>query len=54
MVLKENISEYQPKLIKTMILTFYWILVLFGTEVSGINLPGKKSALVGFGGHNTC
>ncbi|XP_010726280.1 interleukin-18 receptor accessory protein [Meleagris gallopavo] len=40
MVLKENISEYQPKLIKTMILTFYWILVLFGTEVSGINLPG--------------
>ncbi|XP_031461041.1 interleukin-18 receptor accessory protein [Phasianus colchicus] len=40
MVPKENISEYQPKLIKKMMLTFYWILALFGTEVRGINLPG--------------
>lgn len=54
MVLKENISEYQPKLIKKMMLTFSWILALYGTEVRGINLPGKKSALVGFGGRNTC
>ncbi|XP_048790185.1 interleukin-18 receptor accessory protein isoform X2 [Lagopus muta] len=40
MVLKENISEYQPKLIKKMMLTFSWILALYGTEVRGINLPG--------------
>ncbi|XP_021269517.1 interleukin-18 receptor accessory protein isoform X2 [Numida meleagris] len=42
MILEENVSEYQPKLIKKMMLTFYWILALFvtGTEVRGINLPG--------------
>ncbi|XP_042666502.1 interleukin-18 receptor accessory protein [Centrocercus urophasianus] len=40
MVLKENISEYQPKLIKKMMLTFSWILAFYGTEVRGINLPG--------------
>lgn len=57
-ILKEslNISEYQSKLIKKMMLTFYWILALLitGTEVRGINLPGKKSALVSFGGCNAC
>lgn len=43
MVLKENVSEYQPKLIKKTMLTLCWILALFvsGAEVREINLPGK-------------
>ncbi|XP_027760848.1 interleukin-18 receptor accessory protein isoform X1 [Empidonax traillii] len=42
MILKENVSEYQPKLIKKIMLTLCWILTLFvrGAEVKGINLPG--------------
>ncbi|XP_009664754.2 interleukin-18 receptor accessory protein isoform X1 [Struthio camelus] len=42
MILKENISGYQLKLIKKIMLTFCWILVLFasGAEVREINLPG--------------
>uniref|UniRef100_A0A8B9DIP7 Interleukin-18 receptor accessory protein n=1 Tax=Anser cygnoides TaxID=8845 RepID=A0A8B9DIP7_ANSCY len=42
MILKENVSEYQPKLIKKIMLTFCWILALFvtGAEVREINLPG--------------
>ncbi|XP_041273964.1 interleukin-18 receptor accessory protein [Onychostruthus taczanowskii] len=42
MILKENVSEYQPKLIKKIMLTLCWILTLFvsGVEVTEINLPG--------------
>ncbi|XP_009490754.2 interleukin-18 receptor accessory protein [Pelecanus crispus] len=42
MILKENVSEYQPKLIKKIMLTLCWILALFvsGAEVREINLPG--------------
>ncbi|XP_039246508.1 LOW QUALITY PROTEIN: interleukin-18 receptor accessory protein [Pipra filicauda] len=42
MILKENVSEYQQKLIKKIILTSCWILTLFvsGAEVREINLPG--------------
>ncbi|RLW07509.1 hypothetical protein DV515_00003762 [Chloebia gouldiae] len=42
MILKENVSEYQPKLIKKIMLTLCWILTLFasGVEVREINLPG--------------
>ncbi|RMC06640.1 hypothetical protein DUI87_16078 [Hirundo rustica rustica] len=41
-ILKENVSVYQPKLIKKIMLTFCWILTFFvsGVEVGGINLPG--------------
>lgn len=44
MILKENVSEYQPKLIKKIMLTFCWILALFvtGAEVREINLAGKS------------
>lgn len=44
MILKENVSECQPKLIKKIMLTFCWILALFvtGAEVREINLPGKS------------
>lgn len=43
-MLKENVSEYQPKLIKKIMLTLCWILALFvsGAEVREINLPGKS------------
>ncbi|XP_031362278.2 interleukin-18 receptor accessory protein [Lonchura striata] len=42
MILKENVSEYQPKLIKKTMLTLCWILTVFvsGVEVRKINLPG--------------
>ncbi|XP_009508093.2 interleukin-18 receptor accessory protein [Phalacrocorax carbo] len=42
MIPKENVSEYQPKLIKKIMLTLCWILALFvsGAEVREINLPG--------------
>ncbi|XP_050187625.1 interleukin-18 receptor accessory protein [Myiozetetes cayanensis] len=42
MILKENVSEYQPKLIKKIMLTLCWVLTLFvsGAEVKEINLPG--------------
>lgn len=44
LILKENVSEYQPKLIKKTMLTLCWILTLFvsGVEVREINLPGKN------------
>ncbi|XP_010207685.2 interleukin-18 receptor accessory protein [Colius striatus] len=40
MILKENGSEYQPKLIKRILLTLCWILAVFvsGAEVREINL----------------
>nr|XP_009932879.1 PREDICTED: interleukin-18 receptor accessory protein [Opisthocomus hoazin] len=42
MILTVNASEYQPKLIKNIMLTLCWILALFvsGAEVREINLPG--------------
>ncbi|TRZ16086.1 hypothetical protein HGM15179_011018 [Zosterops borbonicus] len=42
MILKENVLEYQPKLIKKIILTLCWILTFFvsGVEVREIYLPG--------------
>ncbi|KAM9264966.1 interleukin-18 receptor accessory protein [Cariama cristata] len=42
MILKEKVSEYQPKLIKKIMLTLCWILALFvsGAEVRDINLLG--------------
>ncbi|KAM9020341.1 interleukin-18 receptor accessory protein isoform 2-T2 [Ara ararauna] len=42
MILKENISEYQPKLIKKILLTLCWILALFvkGAEVREVNFLG--------------
>ncbi|XP_058683913.1 interleukin-18 receptor accessory protein [Poecile atricapillus] len=42
MILKENVSEYQPKLIKKIMLILCWILTFFvsGVEVGEINLPG--------------
>lgn len=44
MILKENVSEYQPKLIKKIMLTLCWILALCvsGAEVREIYLPGKS------------
>jgi len=44
MILTVNASEYQPKLIKNIMLTLCWILALFvsGAEVREINLPGKS------------
>lgn len=44
MILKENVLEYQPKLIKKIMLTLCWILTLFVSEVEvrEINLPGKS------------
>ncbi|XP_005444809.4 interleukin-18 receptor accessory protein isoform X1 [Falco cherrug] len=46
MILKENVSEHQPKLIKKIILALCWILALFvsGAEVSEINLLGCSHA----------
>ncbi|KAK2516069.1 Il18rap [Columba livia] len=42
MVHKQNVSEYQSKLIKKIMLTLCWILAVFisGAEVREINLPG--------------
>ncbi|XP_054127844.1 interleukin-18 receptor accessory protein [Melozone crissalis] len=42
MILKENVSKYQPKLMKKIMLTLCWMLTLFitGVEVKEINLPG--------------
>uniref|UniRef100_A0A8C0VQG1 Interleukin 18 receptor accessory protein n=2 Tax=Cyanistes caeruleus TaxID=156563 RepID=A0A8C0VQG1_CYACU len=42
MIPKENVSEYQPKLIKKIMLILCWILTFFvsGVEVREINLPG--------------
>ncbi|XP_015501644.2 LOW QUALITY PROTEIN: interleukin-18 receptor accessory protein [Parus major] len=42
MILKENVSEYQPKLIKKIMLILCWIQIFFvsGVEVREINLPG--------------
>ncbi|XP_005420099.2 interleukin-18 receptor accessory protein [Geospiza fortis] len=42
MIVKENVSKYQPKLIKKTMLTLCWIQTLFvsGAEGRGINLPG--------------
>lgn len=44
MILKENVSEYQPKLIKKITLTLCFILTFFvgGVEVTEINWPGKN------------
>lgn len=44
MILKENVSEYQPKLIKKITLTLCCILTFFvgGVEVTEINWPGKN------------
>ncbi|XP_010074984.1 PREDICTED: interleukin-18 receptor accessory protein, partial [Pterocles gutturalis] len=41
-ILKENVSEYQAKQIKKIMLVLCWILALFvsGAEVREINLPG--------------
>ncbi|CAN8196500.1 unnamed protein product [Coccothraustes coccothraustes] len=42
MILKENVSKHQSKLIKKIMLTLCWTLTLFvsGVEVRDINLPG--------------